>query len=138
MADPFKPAGDPEGKKIAKQKAAWLREASLLGRCLEVLLKRADCELPVCAELLNKIGNQEKNWFGKSGGRVEPRRKYKGLSKHPLLEERLTNILYVDESGQSPPEKKPSPGVPSFFSLAAISIREELKEDYCERADKLK
>ena len=39
MANSDKPAGDPAGKKLARQKALWLREAGLVGRCLEVLLR---------------------------------------------------------------------------------------------------
>jgi len=138
MANYDKSAGDPAGKKLARQKALWLREAGLVGRALEVLLKRADLELAHCAELLTKIANQEKTWLSRSVGRIEPRRKYKGLSNHPLLEKRLANILYIDESGQSPPEKKQDPPVHTFFALAAIAIRDELTDDYCKRADAVK
>jgi hypothetical protein len=138
MANYNRAKGDPSGKKLARQKASWLAEAGLVGRCLEVLLKRANSEQSACAELLTKIANQERTWRSRAQGRIEPRKKYKGLSNHPLLEKRLTNILYVDESGQSPPEKKLDPPVPTFFALAAISLREELRPDYCKRADAVK
>lgn len=137
MAHQDKPAGDPAGKKLARQKALWLREAGLVGRALEVLLKRADYDVVQCSELLTKIANQEKTWLSRCVGRIEPRRKYKGLSSHALLEKRPTNILYIDESGQSPPEKL-DPPVPTFFALAAVALPDELAADYCKRADEVK
>jgi hypothetical protein len=138
MANHEKFGADPSGKKLARQRAGWLQEAGLVGRCLEVLLRRANFDLGPCTDLLTKITNQEKSWLARSAGRIEPRKKYKNLSKHPLLEKRLTNVLYVDESGQSFPEKNLTPPVPTFFALAAISLREELVADYCERADEVK
>lgn len=134
-----KPKGDPKGIKLARQKYLWLREASLVGRSLEVLLKRADFDMSHCAELLTRIGNAQRTWLSRSGGRVESRRKYKGSphSGHPLLETRPTSVLYIDEGGQSKPEKLEPPR-PTFFALSSIALPEELAADYCERADKVK
>jgi hypothetical protein len=136
MADSKKPVGDPEGRRLAKHRSRLLREARLVARSLEVLLKRANCDLPSCTELLTGIENQEKSEAQRGYGRLESRKKYKTGSSHPLLENRPRSILFIDESGKSEPQ--PLAEAPPFFALAAVCLSEEKVDDYVFAANELK
>jgi len=136
MANQDNPIGDPKGKRLGKHRAHLLREAGLIARSLEVLLKRANCEIPGCAELIGKIAEQEKSEAQKGYGRLESRKKYKTGSSHPLLENRPRSILFIDESGKSEPQ--PIAEAPPYFALAAVCLPEEKFDDYVFAANEVK
>jgi hypothetical protein len=133
---PGKPVGDPTGRRLAKHRAGLLREAGAVARLLEVLLKRADCELPECTDLIQTIAAQEKSEVQRGYGRIESRKKYKTGSSHPLLENRPRSILFIDESGKSEPQ--PVGEAPPFFALAAVCLPEEKIDDYVVAANEVK
>ena len=106
-----------------------------MARLLEILLERADYDTEVCKSLIKDLGGYENSQLVKSYGRLESRRRYKGHSSQPLLDERRLNALYVDENGKSNPE--PLAG-PTFFSLGAIAVKPDDAASYINAADKLK
>lgn len=138
MPYPPKPKGDPEGKRIARDRALLLAEASRVARQLEVLLKRADYDFSACSELIKKVAQQEQNELTRSYGRIESRKKYKIGSSHPLLENRPRSILYIDESGRAYPEPHISGTPLPAFALSAIALPEEKFDDYVFAANEIK
>src|SRR3989442_15425474 len=136
MANQQKPAGDPEGKRLGKHRSRLLREAGLVARQLEVLLKRANCDLPTCAELIKAINQKEKSEAQRGFGFLESRKKYKTGPRHPLLENRPRSLLFIDESGKSEPQ--PVAEAPPFFALAAVCLSQEKVDDYVFAANELK
>jgi len=133
---PEKPKGDPAGKRLAKQRALLLAEATRAARALEVLLKRANYDFSACSELIKKVAEQEHQQVQKGFGRLESRKRFKIGSAHPLLENRPRSVLYIDESGKSEPQ--PLDTAPPFFALASIAIAEEKIDDYKALADEIK
>lgn len=131
-----RPRGDPEGRRLAGQRARRLGEAAKLGRALEVLLTRASFGTEPLAELLTKVRRQEQNELMRSRGRIEPRKRFKGMVAHPMLDARSRCGLHLDECGKSVPE--PLLLDPQYFALAGIALTEEAAAEYVEAADRLK
>ena len=127
--------GDPNGRRLWRDKAAKLHEGHAVARLLNVLLSDTDVEPDLCRRLLDEIERQERIALQRAYGRVEPRKRYKGQKSHPLLENRLVNCLYIDEAGKS--NREPLE-VPTFFSLGAVSIDAAECRKYCEKADAIK
>lgn len=67
-------------------------------------------------------------------GRARFKRKH---SSHPLLENRLRSMLFIDESGKSFPEPRVQRH-PPFFALGAVAMNEEDVEYYRAAADEIK
>ena len=127
--------GDPEGRRLARRRALLLAEAGKVARLLEILLRRAGYNTDSYEELVKDLAGHENSQLVKSYGKLESRKRYKGQSSQPLLDERNINALYVDENGKSKPE--PQTG-PTFFTLGAISMMPDDAVIYRESADKLK
>ena len=131
MAD----AGDPSGRRPAKQKAARLAEAGRLARALEVILGRADFGTSSIRALSEALSREELRQLQIAEGRIEPRKRFGRHASQPLLDEREVYNLYLDESGKSPPE--PLDGK-TYFALAGIGMTDEAAAAYCHAADALK
>ena len=125
--------GDPEGRRPARKRAALLAEAGRVARVLEILLKRAEFPRHDCTEIVTELGRQERVELQRANGRIEPRKRFKGYSSHPLQEKRPISRLYVDENGKSG-----LVGSPAFFTLGAVAIAEEHTAAYCTAADEIK
>lgn len=131
----MKPKGDPEGRRLARRRALLLAEAGKVARLLESLLERADYNTDDYKKLVRDLAGHENSQLVKTYGRLESRKRYKGQSSQPLLEDRITNSLYVDENGKSKPEPL---ATPTFFSLGAISMTPDDADSYRYAADELK
>lgn len=127
--------GDPEGRRLARRRALLLAEAGKVARLLEILLRRADYNTDHYKELVKDLAGYENSQLVKSYGRLESRKRYKGQSSQPLLDERRINALYVDENGKSNPEPLVAP---TFFTLGAVSMEPDEVTSYKESADELK
>ncbi len=128
--------GDPHGRRLARNNALLLAEASRVVRSLEVLLLRAGVDPALCKELGDLIVNREQAELQRSYGYVEPRKRFKRNASQPLLERRPTGGLYLDENGKSNPE--PHLDSPQFFSLGGIAMSVEAEEAYIREADRIK
>ena len=113
----------------------FLAEAGKVARLLEILLRRADYNVDDYKKLVKDLAGYENSQLVKGYGSLSPRKRYKGQSSQPLLDERKINALYVDENGKSNPE--PLDG-PTFFTLGAISMEPDDADSYQEAADQLK
>ena len=129
------PQGDPQGRRLWRERAAKLSEAAGVARLLGLILSDVGLDIESCDRILNEIVRQERIALQRSEGRIEPRRRFKGHSSHPLLVERLVNHLYVDEAGKSNPEPLDRD---TFFALGAVAIDDEESRRYCDRADTIK
>jgi hypothetical protein len=130
--------GDPEGRRLARRRAALLSEAGQVARIVEVLLKRAEFDDGgSVGELIKELADREKIDLQKSHGRIESRGRFKPHVGHPLLEKRPRNGLYIDENGVSKPEP-PAHSRPTVFSLGAVAMPEESVDDYRVAADEIK
>lgn len=124
--------GDPVGRRFWRDRAAKLSEVYAVGRLFDLLLSDIGFEQESCDHTLSEINKQERIALQRAHGRIEPRKRFKGHSSHPLLAARSINNLYVDEGGKS--NREPI-DVPAFFSLGAVAIDDEECVQYCERAD---
>ena len=132
------PPGDPEGRGLARRRAAKLAEAGQVSRLLEVLVKRSGHDPAVVRKLIKDLAVDEQIQLTKAHGRIERRTRFKKkLSGQPLLDTRLRNTLFIDESGKSIPEPRVT-GHPPFFALGAVAMNEEAIDYYCAAADKIK
>lgn len=129
-------SGDPEGRRVARKRAALLSEAGQVARALEVLMARAGYPSAKVAEILKELAAQEHTELQRGYGRLESRTRFKTPASHPLLDHLPPNLLYVDESGKSFPEPKQPDA--NFFALGAVSLDNLGKQDYEKRADAVK
>lgn len=127
--------GDPNGRRLWRDKAVKLHEAHAIARLLNALLSDTAVGPDLCLRLLDEIERQERIALQRAYGRVEPRKRYKGQKSHPLQENRPLNCLYIDEAGKS--NREPLE-VPTFFSLGAVAIDEAECRKYCEKANAIK
>lgn len=108
----------------------------MVARALEVLLKRADFSSDSCEALANEIASQERRELLRSAGRLESRKRFKGMAGHPILDKRMVGHLYIDEGGKSNPE--PNIAGPTYFALGAVAISDLSAVAYRASADLLK
>ena len=129
-------SGDPHGRRVARSKADTLGQANRLAQALLALLQRAEFDPSPLHELLERITKEERAALQRGHGRIEPRRRFKGQSSHPLQDQRQVNYVFLDESGKSIPE---APNLPQVFALGAVAFADEsAMRDYIQRADTLK
>lgn len=128
-------AGDPEGRRIAWQKAQRLAEAGRLAHALRSLLRRAGAFTNVAGGLADDIKYLETSELMKAQGRIEPRKRFKGAPSHPLLAGRSSCGLYIDECGKSHPEPHLND---SLFVAGAVAMTPNAKNLYVRRANALK
>lgn len=127
--------GDPEGRRLARWRAARLSEAGMLLRAVEVLLRSADFVPADCRDLAVRIAREEQAQLQKAEGRIESRRRFKYGTSHPLLDERAANLLFIDESGHSAPQSTLDQPV---FALGAVAMSENEATRYVKRSDEIK
>jgi hypothetical protein len=132
---PSESYGDPEGRRIARSKAAVLAEAGRTAAALRVLLRRAGHD-PVMADSLSKsLASAEAIELQRANGRIEPRNRFKAGLAQPLLAARPTHFLFLDEAGKS---TRGSAGDSPFFSLAGVALQSSEIATYVAQADELK
>ena len=127
--------GDRDGRRLARRRAARLSEAGMLMRAVEVLLRSADFDLASCQDLAARIVREEQAQLQRAEGRLESRKRFKYGSPHPLLDERTTSLLFIDESGHPAPQSAQDQPV---FALGAVAMSESEAEHYAMRADEMK
>lgn len=135
MRDSTRSGGDPEGRRLARRRAALLSEAASVARLLEVLLKRAGFDSDIW-ELIKNLAQQEATELQRAQGRIESRKRFKHLSGHPMLDYRKLNLLFLDECGKSFAEPKTTG--PHYFTLGAVSMAEGAVVTYIEASNELK
>lgn len=84
---------------------------------------------------MREVQQEGKRQLQKAQGRIRSRRRYKFKGSHPLLEERVESLLFIDESGHSAP--KSTPEQPAF-ALGAVALSEDEAERYVTKADAIK
>jgi hypothetical protein len=132
-AYPDRPDGDPDGRRKAKIRSLQLSEAGRIARALESMLKRAGLDTGEISNLVTSLQAEEARSLMQAEGRIESRKRFKYNSGNPLHEARVSNLLFVDESGRSDP-KSPDP----VFAMGAVSMTPEAHDDYVLRANQLK
>ena len=136
MYDP--PKGDPEGRRLAQERAALLSEAGRVALVLEALLERAGHDTQACKDLVKVLTKSEESELHRGYGRIEPRKRFKRKGTGaPLLERRTRNLIYIDESGKSIPQPLTFRH-PPFFALGAVAMQQEEVDNYCASADEIK
>jgi len=108
----------------------------MLAQALRVLLSRAGLDIAACEALSQEIASQEQAELLRAHGRIASRKRFKGQSSQPILENRPVLNLFLDESGKSFPE--PALTGASYFALGGIAISDLEVKMYCERADAIK
>lgn len=127
---------DPEGKRIARKNAAASGAAlELLSTAHRWLTALPNLGFAEQADGLRKdLRRFHDAEAGRSGGHLEPRRKYKGRSQHLAIEKgRGLITIYLDESGQA----QMSPDQPVFV-LAGVALDDEEAKTYHDLANQLK
>lgn len=135
MSGPSK--GDPEGRRLARRRAAKFAEDGQVARLVEVLVRRAGHNPEPVNKLISDLAVREQAQLLKAHGRIEKRTRFKKLSSHPLLDTRLRSMIFIDESGRSAAGPT-SVCYPPFFALGAVAMNEEDIDYYCEAADRIK
>jgi hypothetical protein len=125
--------GDPEGRQIARRRSQHLAEAGRVARALEVLLEEAGFETTACRALAASIAEQERHELLRGGGRIEPRKRFKGGGIQEPDPESERHYLFLDESGKSGPNST-SP----FFALAGIGLTDGEAQMYKADANQVK
>lgn len=128
-------AGDPEGRRLARRRAAILAEAEQVGRVLEILLDRAGMPTTTVTELIRSLGAQQRRQLQVANGRIESRTRFTSRGGQPLQRHLPVNTLYVDESGTS---HVPRGDTPEYFALGGIAIGDGESDRYRIAADTIK
>lgn len=127
--------GDPNGRRVARQRAAFLEEANRVARALKILAERAQFPTADITALEKALTEQEQIQLLRAHGRIEPRKRFKNAPVIPLLVRRNIGTLYIDESGTSGVEKGAGP---HFFALGAVAISPKATKAYQKAADLIK
>ena len=127
--------GDPQGRRLARQKARYLEEAQSIGHLLAVMLRRAGANEDACQELLDDIQRSARHARHTASEPIAARKRYRLGSGHPLTAGRPENILHLDESGSSGSQ----PDQPeSWFAIGGVAIDPVDIPVYTSRADEIK
>ena len=124
--------GDPSGRRIATRRVAYLAEAGRIGRLFRGVVKSAGLDTGPLDQVVSVIKAHERIELERAGGRIEPRKRFKGGSGQPLMDRRDRSLLFVDECGRATDRND------SFFALGAIAITAGEADVYRSRADALK
>ena len=128
-------AGDPDGYRLARRRAARLSEAARVLRVAEVLIEDAGLETDLAQQLRALLHEQEQRELQRAHGRLHPRRRFRKEAGQPLQQARLINLLFVDESGVSHIQQGHNE---SFFTLGAVALDEADLQTYRAASDALK
>ena len=127
--------GDPDGRRLARQKARYLEEAQRIGHVLEAMLRRAGAHEDACNQLLHDIQRSARRARRQAIEPIAPRKRYRLGSGHPLTAGRPENVLHLDESGSSGAQ----PDEPeSWFAIGGVAIDPGDIPAYQSRADAIK
>jgi hypothetical protein len=77
--------GDPEGRRLAQQRAALLSEAGRVALVLEALLVRANYDTEVCKKLVKDLAKSEELELHRGYGRIESRKRFKKKAREHLF-----------------------------------------------------
>ena len=128
-------AGDPQGRRLARQKARYLEEAQRIGYLLEAMLRRAGAHEDACNQLLDDMQRSARRARRQANDRIARRTRYRLGSGHPLTAGRPESVLHLDESGSSGSQ----PNEPeSWFAIGAVAIDPADISAYESRADDIK
>jgi Protein of unknown function (DUF3800) len=125
--------GDPDGRRLAKERAIRLAEAGRLANVLEVMARRAGFDTALIGEVSRQLTREEQHELLKAHGRIESRQRFKITSPPPPHDARVHDLLFIDESGK--PDFRSSDPV---FALAGISMTEEEVREYNQRVNEVK
>lgn len=128
--------GDSLGRRPARRRAQLLAEAGRLLHAVKLLLIHAEYPTEACEHVLRSVIEREQIELQRSLGRIEPRKRFRRGSSHPLLERLPRSLLFIDESGKSFPE--PALPAPHYFALGAVAMGEQELASYVVRADAVK
>lgn len=103
-----------------------------MAECLSKALRRCDLPDADAVRIAQELRIKSKEFLEKAYGRIESRLTTKKTG-HPLLESRLTDCLFLDESGRAALDPKEP-----VFALGGVSMRENDIAAYVEEADRLK
>ena len=126
--------GDPEGRRLARERSIRLAEAGRLTNVVEVLAKRAGVDATAIHEFNLELTRQEQSALLKAAGRIESRKRFKITSPPPPQDTaRITDFLYLDECGK--PSFSSSDPV---FALAGVSMSQTEVRRYNRRINDIK
>ncbi len=125
--------GDPEGRRVHRERARQLGEAARLAEAVRIVLRRAKYgDLPAVQRLISAIRVDENDALTKAEGAIRSRKKFKHKTGHPLHAGKPSNLLFLDESGRADHKGQ------RHFALAAVSMSETAATSYQQRADRVK
>ena len=75
--------GDPQGRRLARQKARYLEEAQRIGYLLEAMLRRAGVHDDACNKLLDGIQRSARRARREANEPIARRTRYRLGSGHP-------------------------------------------------------
>ena len=127
--------GDPQGRRLARQKARYLEEAQRIGYLLEAMPRRVGVHEDACKQLLDEIQRSARRARRQAADPIARRKRYRLGSGHPLTAGRLENILHLDESGSSGSQPNESE---SWFAIGGVAIDPADIPAYETRADEIK
>jgi hypothetical protein len=113
-------AADPDGIRIARNKATILSEALLL---------KSNFDTSLIDKLLDDLKHEEHACLHRSKAQIASRKKHKLKKSHPNTGYPFRNFLYIDESGKSDDKNN------DIFALSGIAVDEEEIDNYKVRAD---
>ena len=129
------PVGDPDGRRLARQRASKVAHAARILELARFILRDSGFERSALDDLITELTGIEAAELQRAHGKVGSRKRFKHGSSHPLLDSRSTIFLFIDESGK---DDVGSQSMENVFALGAISIDDEDSREYVTRADDLK
>src|SRR5437867_3365810 len=111
--------GDPDGRRLALRRANATEEACRIAECLARALRRCGASDATALQIAQDLRVESVQLREKAEGRIESRLTTR-TTGHPLLENRRTTCLYLDESGSSSMR-----GTENIFALGGVAMREE-------------
>lgn len=127
--------GDPDGRRLARRRAAQLAEAGRLIYAARALLEETEIPLELCDQVNSLIKTREQAELMRAHGRLAPRKRFRKAGGQPLQQGRGVYLLFIDESGVSHPERQKAE---AYFALGAVALSDEAAADYRAAADALK
>lgn len=128
-----RPPGDPDGRRLAKERAVSLAEAGRLANVLAVMLDRAGVDTGAISEISRMVTREEQTALLQAHGRIESRKRFKITSQPPPHDDRVRDFLFLDECGK-PSFRSADP----VFALGGISMSSVEVGRYNRRVNEIK
>ena len=125
--------GDPEGRRVARERAEMLSESLTIAHALKSLMRRASVDTAEVDQLTRDLKNQEQQARQKGYGQLESRKRFLRTTSHPQHLGRPRNLLFIDENGVHGNEPSPT-----YFTLGGVAMDEEHVDDYVVAANEIK